>query len=246
MERYSKKLVVLIFTLIFLVVGLGTYIYIDKFILTEETTCDCSDDSLLKDKNKVIVYDNPNYKKLEIPYINIDSVDAGKLNTKLEEFYTKELKLSDKSNLDKVAMAYDYYSNSNYLSVICLYSSEGINYYKTANINFKTGKEVDPIDLLLAANFKREDFYNTIIDVYDKGIDQSQEFYVAPEPGDKTIYTMTIDSIKEKQIEDYEMYLNDNKELCVVIEEYEATGETTNRKVVNLSKAKYENVEKTE
>ena len=246
MERYSKKLVVLIFTLIFLVVGLGTYIYIDKFVLTEDNTCVCEDDSLLKDKNKVIVYDNPNYKKLEIPYINIDSVDAGKLNTKLEEFYTKELKLSDKSNLDKVAMAYDYYSNSNYLSVICLYSSEGINYYKTANINFKTGKEVDPIDLLIEASFKREDFYDTIIKVYDNGIDQYEEFHKPLDTEGKTIYSLTLDAIKEKKIEDYEMYLNNNKELCVVIEEYQPSGETTNRRVVNLSKVKYEKIERTE
>jgi len=246
MEKYSKKLVVFIFTLVFLVIGLGTYIYIEKFVLTEDKcVCDCDNKSIIKDNTKSVVYDNEKYKNLKIPYINIDSVDAEKLNDELEEFYIKTNKLTDDTNIKDFNMTYDYYSNSNILSIISAYHPDSVNFYKAVNINLKTGKIVDNDELVLVANYNKTEFYDTLIKIYDSSIDQeSEKLYKEPkQPGEEeTIYDKTINSIKNKSFDKYEMYLNNKGELCVIVEEYQPAGADTNRKIMNLIKKTYEEI----
>ena len=224
---------------------MGTYIYIDKFVLTEETTCECDSNSIIKDKTRPIIYDNPNYSKIRMPYINIDSIDAEKLNNEIEVYYTKSLKLNDKSDIDDFPLFYDYYSNTNTLSIICVFRPASVNYYKAVNIDLKTGKRVDNLDLILASNVNRDEIKDTMVKIFDDSIDQERETYYKATtlPGEEeNMYDKNINYLKNLSLDDTEMYLNNSGELCIIVDEYQPAGSEVNRKIMNINKKEYEKI----
>ena len=248
MEKYSKKLIVFIFTLIFLVIGLGTYIYVDKFVLTDdkECVCDCDNKSIIKDNSKPIVYDNVKYNYLKIAYINIDSIDADKANTEIEEFFTKTHKLTDIEDTTGFITKYNYFSNSNILSIISLYHPAAVNFFKAVNINIKTGKMVDNSDLILTSGINKDEINDIMVKIFEDSIDQENESYYKATtlPGEtENVYDKNVNNFKDMKVDNLEMYLNNNGELCVIVEEYQIAGSETNRRIMNINKKAYEKFE---
>ena len=250
-KKSNKGLVALIIILIIIIIGLGSYIVYDKFINTNKDKKDTvevketkKEESILKDKSKPIVYTLGNYKYKKVPFINIDSDDAERLNNEIDDYVTKSGKDTDYG--EGYSLSYDYFQNDEILSVLLKIDTIGASkYYKTVNINTKTGKKVSNSDLLKIKNIDENGIGNAIFDIYVKDAEESgyidtyktQHIYG---DGFTSVYDGTKMLIDSKKIDDFDMYLNSKGDLCVIEEVYLIAGPEKNFYKFNLNINSYE------
>ncbi len=245
MEKKSNKgLIALIILLTILVLGLGTYVAYDKFLRPSETKPATKEDTDKKDKTdtsvskkdstKPIVYDENTSQYEKVPIINIDSVDADRLNKKIKDFAGTRDTYDENFTIN-----YDFYENSDVLSIIVKSTTPGSSvYYVAANINTKTGKEVTNKALIEIKNINESDFTSKVFGAYEKDLEdtgaldtaKSQKYY----GGHSSVYEGTQNKIKNTKLDDFDMYLNSNGELCVVADVYLIAGPEHNEYIYNL------------
>lgn len=251
-KKSNTGLIILVIILFLLVLGLGTYIVYDKVINNETVPKTESrkekgkeeTESIIKDKNKDIVYSEDEYKYKKVPIINIDSEDADKLNQDIIEYVDK---MGQETNYGEgYSLSYDYFQNDEILSVLLKIDTIGASkYYKTVNINTKTGKKVSNSDLLKLKNIDENEIGNAIFDIYVKDAEESgyidtyktQHIYG---DGFTSVYDGTKMLIDSKKIDDFDMYLNSKGDLCVIEEVYLIAGPEKNFYKFNITKNMYE------
>lgn len=246
-KNSNKGLIILIIILILMVLGLGSYIVYDKFInvsrksesnKVENKKATKEDRINKKDNTKAIVYTEGNYEYKKVPVINIDSIDADRLNKEINDYLEEMKKNTDYG--EGYNLSYDYYENDNILSIKITINTFGASkYYKTFNISTKTGKEVTNKEILNLKNIEESDFSSKLLSAYEKeqsdndNLDavKTQHIY-----GDEytSVYDGTKMNIENTKIEDFDMYLNKNKELCVVADVYLLAGPERNFYIYNL------------
>ncbi|MBQ9013239.1 MAG: hypothetical protein IJ094_06780 [Bacilli bacterium] len=246
-KKNNVGLVVLVIIELLIILGLAGFVGYEKFIKKDVCNCNNCDvkkdnkkeeKSLIKDKTKAIVYTNGYYKDKKVPVINIDSTDADKLNREIEEYVDKMSLESDYG--EAYALSYEYFENKDILSIKMTITTFGSSrYYKTVNISTKTGKKVSNTDLLEMKKIKEGDFASILFEIYEKeqidngSIDavKTQSIY-----GDEytSVYDGTKNNIESTKINDFDMYLNKNGELCVVTDIYLIAGPERNFYIYNL------------
>ena len=108
---------------------------------------------------------------LSVPYINIDSEYAKKVNTDLENLYNAKAKefdqcAQDAEGHDKVScslvLTYKVFENNDVLSVVVIDSTQATSAwlfnYNIYNFDLKTGNELTFNDYLKKYNYTKEDF----------------------------------------------------------------------------------------
>ena len=252
-KKNNGGLTIIILILVFIIIGLAGYIVYDKYIKpnyeivkkTDKTTNNKKEEekSLIKDSSKEIVYNNEKFSYINVPFINIDSEDADNLNKEIEEYINNNGK---NGYGDDYYPKYDYYKNGDNVSVLITIVTEGSSrYYKTANINAKTGKRITNTDLLSMKNIKSSEVADKVFSIYSDTAEKngSLEAYKSLHmAGDEftSIYDETKYSLKKLSIADFDMYLNDDDELCVIAEVYLIAGPEKNFYSFNLDDNKYE------
>lgn len=104
-------------------------------------------------------------KELVVPYININSSDASKINSELKNVYIENAKSFDLCALDRSCsqiLTYKTYSYNNILSVVVISAIQSTSPwlfdYKTYNIDLKTGNLLDFSTFLEKANYEHDTF----------------------------------------------------------------------------------------
>lgn len=214
------------------------------------------------EENKEIVYSS--YSKYSdeysysIPYININSDDANKINKEIEVYYKSlvEEELKNESEGFSVIMVnikYNSYINDNILSLVV--SSEYPNdcvYYKVYNLDIYTGTVVTNSDIINLKNMTESKFLDTLKELYEN------EFVSAYGSKEKFISNMrnapagwTEDELQE-QSKFYEdqfnkttstdnysiqtpIFLNENGKLCVIAPIYSMAGADLYYHIINTN-----------
>ena len=195
-KKKNVGLRVLVFILIAVVLGLAGYIVYDKYDIsiskkdnkdtkeTENTSkkeeTKKEEKSILKDKDKEIVYTLGDYKYKKVPYINIDTEDAEKLNKKITNFVDKNGNDTDYGEYK--ALDYVYYTNDDVLSVVVFVKYPTPDrYYETVNINTKTGEIVSNDDLLKLKKIDSTELSQKVFNVYENkagGVEKEKKMRV--------------------------------------------------------------------
>lgn len=129
------------------------------------------------DESKEIVYSSYSKYSSEysysIPYINIDSVDAKKINTEIESYYKPlvEEELKNESEGLSVIMGnikYNSYINDNILSVVVsnTYPNDCI-YYKVYNLDIYNGTVITNTDIISLKNMTESKFLDKLKELYE-------------------------------------------------------------------------------
>lgn len=250
-NKSNKGLVVLVIILFILVLGLGTYIVYDKVINKDEVVSktDSNDKKetkkgIIKDESKEIVYSDNEYQYKKIPIINIDTEDADDLNKEINEYVDK---MGQDTNYGEgYNLSYVYYENDEILSILLTINTYGSSkYYKTVNINSKTGKKVSNYDLIKTKSIDENEIGNAIFDIYVKDAEKNgllDTYKTQHVYGDEftSVYDASSNLIKSKKYDDFDMYLNSNGELCVISDVYLIAGPEKNSYIFNLNLYNYE------
>lgn len=246
-NKSNKGLIVLVIILFILVLGLGTYIVYDKVINKDEVVSktDSNDKKgIIKDESKEIVYSDNEYQYKKIPIINIDTEDADDLNKEINEYVDK---MGQDTNYGEgYKLSYVYYENDEILSILLTINTYGSSkYYKTVNINSKTGKKVSNYDLIKTKSIDENEIGNAIFDIYVKDAEKNgllDTYKTQHVYGDEftSVYDASNNLIKSKKYDDFDMYLNSNGELCVISDVYLIAGPEKNFYIFNLNLYNYE------
>jgi len=251
MENKEEKVVTktsggvkaLLVILILALIGTSGFIVYDKLIskdnesksnTKEETKKEETKKESVKkiDESKEYVYDLEKGESYAIPYINIDSDDAKRLNNEidlfLEENYfsTKNLATGDYIYILK----YEYYINEDILSVIIKLQHSEISQriYKAFNINKKTGKEITNEEILKNKNITREELNNKLYEIYEQKIENDlSKTDELPSSIKEAVLDETKKIFEETSLDEFELYIGNNNELFV------------SSKTMNLAGAKY-------
>ena len=249
MENKSNKgLIFVIIILIIMVLGLGGYIVYDKFIdvdpksnIKEENKKkeEKEEKSIIKDKDKKIVYTEGDYEYKKVPVININSDDADALNKEIKEYVEKMGASSDYG--EGFSLSYDYYENDNILSVRLKITTIGSpRYYKTVNIDSKTGKKLTNYDLIKYKNIDGNEIGKTVFNIYVKDAENNDSLETAKTQrvyNDEftSVYEANERGLTNKKYNEFDMYLNSKGELCVIAEVYLIAGPEKNFYIYNLN-----------
>lgn len=242
----GKKPVGLIVLLFLVILGLGGYIAYDKFYNKEEVketptnTVEKVKEKkiLIKDESQEIVYadiDEKHEGKIKrVPYINIDSKYADKINDEIDSMVKKGL---DGQVADTAyAVDYKYYVNGEIVSVKFSWETEGSQTFsKIYNINQYTGEEVTNSEMLSQANITESDLNNKMVESYKtaRPLESIEGNKDAPV---KECYQKDIDTLTNGKIKG--MYLADNNELCVLFEVNYVAGAGTGEAILNVTSNK--------
>lgn len=251
-KKSNKGLIVLIIFLIIIILGLSGYIVYDKFFDNKEVNTvekkektKKEEKSILKDKNKEMVYKDDSYSYLEVPYININTKDGERLNNEIKEF-VKDYK-DTKDDTEDFMVSYKNFENDNVVSIIIKKTtpSSSTNYYKSINIDSKTGKELTNSELLKTKKIDESELSSKLFAVFENqakedGLIDSYKTMHTYEDEFTSIYDGTKNKIDNNKLEDYEMYLNSNGDLVVVVEVYFIAGPEKGNKLFNLNTNLYE------
>ena len=192
------------------------------------------------DETKEIVYDS--YTKTGVgysytlPYINIDSKEAKRINTQIEEYYkpiiNENLQDEEESVFTHI-IEYKSYINDNVLSLlITLNTVHDTTEYKVYNLDIYTGKEITNSELIDIKNISEKELLDTMETVYS-------DFFA-------DLYK----TVKDEQPEEYErnlartissdnyslqtpMFLNENGKLCVIAHIYTYVGPESIYTIIN-------------
>lgn len=246
MEEKNTGLIVLIIILFVIVLTLSSYIFIDKFLVIERrgntsnktniVNNNSEEKSLVKDSSKEVVYNNENYlPDNEVPYINIDSKDAERLNEEIEEYYKSVI------NDYYDSIIYNYYVSDDIVSIVVRYMPGGsTKEYKVYKINKETGYEVTNSDILKIKNITKETLITKMKAIFLERV-KTTEAYSMHIYGDEftTVEQATNRNIENLSLDTALIYLNDNNNLCVIEEEYQIAGAETGNYIMNIDKSSY-------
>ena len=110
-------------------------------------------------------------KNLKIPYINIDSYDAGQVNKELEQLYIENAKTFDSCAEDKIIgctqiLTYRTYTYESILSVVVIESIQGTSpwvlNYKIYNFDLTTGNKLTYEETLSKTNYELNETTNKL------------------------------------------------------------------------------------
>lgn len=246
----KKGLVAIIVILTIMVFSLGTYVAYDKFIKpnsVKEVKKDegKSNSKSSSDSSKIEVYDSEDYKYLHVPYIDLKSDEGKRLNKEIKDFVSDYE--DTKEFTDNCQVTYQTFENENIISIIIKKDtpSSSTNYYKSINIDTKTGKEVDNKYLLDMKNIDENYIPGMLLEVYDNQAEENgnlEDLRRMPSQGDEftSVYDATKNNIENNKLDDYVMYLNKKDELIVVVEVYFYAGPEKGNVLMNLNTNLYE------
>ena len=242
--KKSKGPVVIIILLLLAILAAGGYIAYDKYFNKEQTPQTDKVEKttekkvLLKDANQEVVYSDIDEKhegKIKrVPYINIDSKYAEKINDEIDSMVKKGLE-GQVANL-AYETDYKYYVNGEIVSVKFSWETEGsMTYTKIYNINQYTGNEVTKSELLAQANIVEGDLNNKMVESYKaarplESVENNSEALV------KECYQKDVDTLQNGKIKG--MYLSDNNELCVLFDLNYIAGAGIGEAILNVTSNK--------
>ena len=263
MENKEEKVVTktsggvkaLLVILILALIGTSGFIVYDKLISKnnesksntkeetkkEETKKEEKKESVKKiDESKEYVYDLETGESYAIPYINIDSDDAKKMNEDIKVFSEK---FGDKSS-EYYRLKYYYYTNKNIISValVFYYDANGLTNSLILNIDKETGKKVSNEEILKAKNINIEELRNKAIEVYESlpTIENDKKFVGHYNDDEKeeyngmTVYEVNKKKFEKMEIDELEIFLNSNNELCAYVGVYLSAGPSGMKEFYNL------------
>lgn len=191
---------------------------------------------LYDDKEYVYAFESIENAKIEIPYVNINSDDAAKLNGELNNILNKikeqreDEDFSLKSELydewyDEVT--YEFYENDNVVSIVITYNMgyvAGSQIYEVYNFDIETGKLLKPLEVVNAnvesENEISEDMLLKEISnlymtkLYDKNIEANIDANVGND-GIVNTYKEMMTELVPKSADDIKVYRNENNELII-------------------------------
>lgn len=211
------------------------------------------------DESKEIVYSSYSNFSSEysysIPYINIDSDDANKINREIEEYYKplieEELEHeAEGRSVTMISIKYNAYINDNVLSLVISHEFDvvGCIYYKVYNLDIYNGNIITNSDLVKAKNMTESEFIENLKEIHkDKFVNiyGSKEEYVA------RFYNST-ESEKQENSEEYEIqfgrttssdncsietpiFLNDDGKISVIVNIYALVGGDSYYYIINTN-----------
>ena len=162
----------------------------------------------------------------KIPYININSYDAGHANGELVELYKKYAQMFDESILNKDhhdvnrVLTYRTFKYENILSIVVI---ETLSSYKTYNFDLKTGNEITYDEMITRLGYDKNTLLDKEKEVIKKEMDKINTFNYdltktcgnVDEP--KNCYDQAYEKL-EKSIKDnsLQFFANDKGELNFV------------------------------
>lgn len=219
MNNKNKIYIIVLVTLILLIFG-SAFIY-DKYFNNIKTTL--SNEEIIINKK----IDNKN-----IPYINISEDEV---NLKVQEIYKK---------YNDYNSSYDYYINNNTLSLVIKFSNKEETIYKTYNVDTDSKKEISNNELLKNNNID-ENVSSLLESIFDNELTNSgllNKYRRTHMYGDgfTSIYDASIMIFDSIRIDDSNMYLNKDNEVCLISKIYDPNSNKYIDKIFNLSTKSYE------
>lgn len=219
MNNKNKIYIIVLVTLILLIFG-SAFIY-DKYFNNIKTNL--SNEEIIINKK----IDNKN-----IPYINISEDEV---NLKVQEIYKK---------YNDYNSSYDYYINNNTLSLVIKFSNKEETIYKTYNIDTDSKKEISNNELLKNNNID-ENVSSLLESIFDNELTNSgllNKYRRTHMYGDgfTSIYDASIMIFDSIRIDDSNMYLNKDNEVCLISKIYDPNSNKYIDKIFNLSTKSYE------
>ncbi len=231
----NKVIKIVLFILILVIVSLLVYYAFDK--KNKNTIVKSNDIELKKiDDKKEYVYNNPKYNDKSIPYVNLNSEDAKKINNQIEKYVDNEAK-NEWNDL-----SYKYYINKNIVSILLVnrIGDTDNRKYKVYNIDINTGKKVTNKEILNIKKMNMNDVSSnlkeTIENSYGENISFAKENNIKndnPEI-DSTIYEANKNSCENLKIDSIKIFLNERQELCIVHTIYNIAGAMISENIYNL------------
>lgn len=163
----------------------------------------------------------------DIPFVNLDSIDAQSINNDIEiEYLNKALvelnEYAEGLSISMYKVEYEYYINGDILSLVV--SKEFPNdciYYKTYNLNLSTGKKVSNKELLELKKISEDDYLNKMKDTVTKFVEEhysdlKKEFYGSKD--EVLSYVFVLEKTLERCSTDLPMFLDKNGDVSFVID----------------------------
>lgn len=203
------------------------------------------------DENKDIVYASFSKYSSEysysIPYINIDSADAKKINDEIESYYKPLVEAEIKNETEGLSVImynvkYNSYVNDNVLSLIvsCEYPNDCIG-YKVYNLDIYKGTIISNDDILNMKNLNETKFLGLLKEIYEKEFISSYGTKEAFINNLKNAPVGWTESEIQEQTKEYErqlnktvssdnysiktpIFLNENGKICIVGTIYSMAG----------------------
>ena len=251
-KKNNVGLVVLVIIELLIILGLAGFVGYEKFIKKDFCKCNkCEvkkenkEDSILEDQNKKVVYDNKDYKYLNVPYINVKTEDGKRYNDEIKEF-VKDYNDTKEASLDYM-VSYKYSINKDVVSVIIKETTpaSAIIYYKTINFDKNTGKEISNEEIIQNKKIDESEILDKMIKIYEEDVTKEgilEECQTMRSQDDE--FTSVCDATKEKikkvDLNESEIYLNEDGDLVVVFEIYYIAGAGRGNKLFNIDKNIYE------
>lgn len=189
----------------------------------EKTFSSTLSDDITVERKTSGIFKLSDYK---IPYININSYDAGHANGELEELYKKYAQMFDESILNKDhhgvkgILTYRTFKYENILSIVVI---ETLSSYKTYNFDLKTGNEITYDEMITRLGYDKNTLLDKEKEVIKKEMDKINTFNYdltktcgnVDEP--KNCYDQAYEKL-EKSIKDnsLQFFANDKGELNFV------------------------------
>ncbi len=192
-------------------------------------------------------YDESYYKYIyNIPQININSEDIEKINQEILKEYEdiiNEMNDEQQINLGCEGLIYEYYENDGILSLVMINKTEsgGVFNCKTYNIEISTGKVIDNIELLKKMNIEESDVKETIIrdirfkmyDIYNEPSVYGASSFIEEQKN------KTLDKYENISIDEIELYLNDDANICAYLVIYAIVGGDYLTEIWNLETSEF-------
>ncbi len=140
--------------------------------------------------------------------------------------------------------SYDYYINNNTLSLVIKFSNKEETIYKTYNIDTDSKKEISNNELLKNNNID-ENISSLLESIFDNELTNSgllNKYRRTHMYGDgfTSIYDASIMIFDSIRIDDSNMYLNKDNEVCLISKIYDPNSNKYIDKIFNLSTKSYE------
>lgn len=183
------------------------------------------------DETKDYVYtqfsEKSNDYSYDIPFVNINSIDAQSVNDDIQNAYLDEAKEELANNVDGLSITmykveYECHVNDDILSLVV--SKEFPNdcvYYKTYNINTFTGKKLSNKDLLELKKISEDEFLNKMKDTVTKYVEDNfsnlkKDFYGSKDEPQSYLYILE-NTLDRCSIE-LPMFLDENRDINYIID----------------------------
>jgi len=176
----------------------------------------------------------------EIPYIDIESEDAKKMNEEIKEkylvHYNEAIKDMEEGYNITGEVYYKSYINGDVLSVVAYRTVHGWIDYATYNINVKTGKKVDNNELLEMKGLNKEEVRNEIVNFMAEKVSLGS-YEDMTESEEKEHQQELLQKVYETVIDDNtQFYLNEENHLCIIAVEYVLAGAGEYERLYDLDK----------